>query len=65
MGRMGGKALRSPRLALSFLRSLIPLTLMSLSWSWGEWLGYVTGRHPRSLVVAPEIRASQRRTAST
>ena len=33
---------------------------MVLWWSWGEWLGYLTRRHPRSLVVAPEIRAAQR-----
>jgi hypothetical protein len=63
MGRMAAKAFRSGKLARSFLRSLGPLTLMVLSWSWGEWLGYVTGQHPRSLVVAPEIRAAQREVA--
>ena len=43
-----------------FLRAFVPLTLMVLWWSWGEWLGYVTGSYPSSLVVAPEIRAAQR-----
>jgi hypothetical protein len=60
MGRMMSKAFRSPKLAASFLRAIVPLKLMVLAWSWGEWLGYVTGEHPRSLVVAPEIRAAQR-----
>jgi len=63
MGRMAAKAFRSRKLARSFLRSLGPLTLMVISWSWGEWLGYLTGRHPRSLIVAPEIRAAQRATS--
>jgi hypothetical protein len=62
--RMARKALRSRRLARAFLRSLLPLMAMVLTWSWGEWLGYVTGRHPRSLVVAPEIRTSRRDAAT-
>jgi hypothetical protein len=57
MGRMAGKAIRSRRLALRFLRSFGPLALMVLAWSWGEWLGYATRRLPRSLIVAPEVRA--------
>jgi hypothetical protein len=60
LGRMARKALGSARLAADFARSIVPLTLMVLWWSWGEWLGYLTKRHPRSLVVAPEIRAAQR-----
>lgn len=60
LGRMASKALRSRRLAKDFLRSLFPLTVMVLWWSWGEWLGYLTRKHPKSLVVAPEIRAAQR-----
>jgi hypothetical protein len=55
LGRMANVALRSRRLARLFLRSLGPLTLMVLAWSWGEWLGYLTGTLPRSLTVAPEI----------
>jgi len=60
LARMGRKALSSGALLRNFLRSIVPLTLMVLCWSWGEWLGYLTRRHPRSLVVAPEIRAAQR-----
>lgn len=60
LARMGRKALASGRLLRNFLRACVPLTLMVLCWSWGEWLGYLTRRHPRSLVVAPEIRAAQR-----
>jgi hypothetical protein len=56
IGRMSGKALQSPRLARSFLRGLPPLIVMVLAWSLGEWLGYVTGRPPRSLVLAEEAR---------
>ncbi|HTF86813.1 MAG TPA: glycosyltransferase [Planctomycetota bacterium] len=64
MSRMTRKALTSRRLALPFARAILPLSAMVLCWSWGEWLGYLTRRHPRSLIVAPEIRAAQR-TAKT
>jgi hypothetical protein len=57
---MTAKALRSPSLTRAFLRALLPLVAMVLCWSWGEWLGYVTKRRPRSLVVAPEVRATSR-----
>ena len=60
--RMGRKALRSRRLTKNYARACVPLVLMTLSWSWGEWLGYLTGRHPKSLAVAPEI-GSVKRTA--
>jgi hypothetical protein len=59
-GRMARKALSSRELASAFVRALAPLALMVVWWSWGEWLGYLTRRHPASLVVAPEIRAAQR-----
>ena len=60
MSRMTRAALRSKDLTRNFLRSLGPLTMMVLAWSWGEWLGYVTNQLPKTLVVAPEIRAAQR-----
>lgn len=47
LGRMLGKALRSRRHAAAFVRSFIPLTLMVLGRSWGEWLAYLTGVPPR------------------
>lgn len=56
LARMTAKALRSGPLARAFLRALVPLAGMVLCWSWGEWLGYLTGRPPRSLVVASERR---------
>ena len=62
LGRMASKASRSAVLTKAFLRALGPLVLMTFSWSWGEWLGYVTGRQPRSLVAAPEIRGALRKT---
>jgi hypothetical protein len=54
LGRMTGKAVRSPVLARHFLRGLAPLVVMVLAWSFGEWLGYVTGKPPRALVLAAE-----------
>jgi hypothetical protein len=60
-GRMARVAMRSSRIAVPFLRSLGPLILMILWWSWGEWQGYLTGKLPPSLVVAPEIREALRR----
>ena len=57
MGRMANKALTSRELAVPFLRSLAPMALMVLAWSWGEWLGYLTRRLPAKLDVASEVRA--------
>ncbi len=63
LGRMARAASRSPELTRSFLRAIGPLVLMVISWTWGEWLGYLTGRLPRTLVVAPEIRQAHRHDA--
>lgn len=63
--RMVAAALKSPQLTGGFLRALVPLVAMVLSWSWGEWLAYLTGRMPKTLVVAPEIRDAQRRDKSS
>ena len=60
MGRMARKGLLAPRLRRHFLRSLGPLVVMAVWWSWGEWLGYLTGRHPSLAEAAPEIRAARR-----
>ena len=54
MGRMASKALKSPALSLRFGGAFVPLTLMVLAWSWGEWLGYLTDRYPSRLTTAPE-----------
>ncbi|MEQ1899042.1 MAG: glycosyltransferase [Vicinamibacterales bacterium] len=52
LGRMLGTALRSRRHAAAFVRSFIPLTLMVLGRSWGEWLAYVTGAPPRRATLS-------------
>jgi hypothetical protein len=46
--RMAGAASRSRPNARAFVRSFVPLTLMVLGRSFGEWLAYVTGLPPRS-----------------
>lgn len=58
LARMIRVALRSTHDAASLARGWVPLVLMVLSWSLGEWLGYVTGRLPASLSVAPEAPAA-------
>ena len=64
LNNTGSPWLTNEEIFRAFLRALVPLVLMVLCWSWGEWLGYVTRRHPGSLVVAPEIRAERRTTRS-
>ncbi len=56
MGRMTVGALSKPRLLFLFLRSLPILTLLTVSWSVGESLGYLTGRRPSSLRAAKETK---------
>jgi hypothetical protein len=62
MTRMTRKALASATTRKPFMRALPALLTMVIAWSWGEWLGYLTRRRPKSLVVAPEIRARARKT---
>lgn len=52
--RMVRKGLASPDLRRGLRRGGGPLVLMVLAWSLGEWLGYLTGRPPDDLTVAPE-----------
>jgi hypothetical protein len=52
LGRMARRAAFTPGLRRRFLLALLPLSLMSLSWSCGEFLGYVTGRPPRRIDLA-------------
>jgi hypothetical protein len=49
------KALRSGPLRRRLATGWVPLVLMVLAWSWEEWLGYLTGRYPGRLTVAPEV----------
>jgi hypothetical protein len=57
MGRIARRAFASRRNAVRFIRALPHLVVLVLAWSWGEWLGYVTGRRPGSELVAPELVA--------
>ncbi len=64
LGRIARKALRSRESTIRFARALPVLIVLVAAWSWGEWLGYLTRKRPRSLVVAPEIRARTRALAT-
>jgi hypothetical protein len=37
-----------------FIAALPELLTMVFAWSWGEMLGYVTGRRPMRVTTAPE-----------
>lgn len=50
LARMARKAASNPTLAGPFLAALPLVTLFTLAWAWGEWVGHLT-RHP------PEPRA--------
>ncbi|HEX2721767.1 MAG TPA: hypothetical protein VHM24_02535 [Gemmatimonadaceae bacterium] len=56
MMRMIGKARLDGALRKHFVRALPSILTMVAAWSWGEWLGYVTGRRPARITTAPEIR---------
>ena len=61
MARMIGKARQDAGLKRQFLRALPSILAMVAAWSWGEWLGYVTGRRPARITTAPEIVRSTER----
>jgi hypothetical protein len=54
LGRMTAKAMRSSHLFVNYVRAFVPVLALVLCWSWGELLGYVTGRPPRRLTLAVE-----------
>lgn len=54
LGRMARRCARRWRHAVRFVRSFPHVVLLVFAWSWGEWLGYLTRRRPRSELVAPE-----------
>lgn len=54
MYRMARVAMGRPRLRGPFFRSIVAVKTLACAWSWGEWIGYLTGKGPRSLAVAPE-----------
>jgi hypothetical protein len=53
-GRMARAAFRGGTNARRFMRAWPFVAALVVAWSWGEWLGYVTRRRPRSELVAPE-----------
>jgi len=55
LARMGAAALRSGKTTTMFARALPAILALTLAWSWGEWLGYLTLRRPAHLTTAPEI----------
>lgn len=54
LGRMARASARDAHLSRRFLRSLPDLASLVIAWSFGEALGYVTGRGPETMEAAPE-----------
>ncbi|MBI3661678.1 MAG: hypothetical protein HY234_01310 [Acidobacteria bacterium] len=59
LGRMAGKALRRADTAGKFLQALAALVALVVAWSWGEFLGYLTGRAPAAVRFAEEIETAE------
>lgn len=55
LGRMVHKAISEASLRRQLRRSILHLAILTLAWSWGEWLGYLTRRLPEDLAVAPDM----------
>lgn len=55
MWRMACTALVRSQLRAPFVRSIFVVMALVVAWSAGEWMGYLTGRPPRSLIVAQEV----------
>ena len=53
--RLAAKAFTAADTAAKFLRALPALMVLVLAWSWGEGLGYLTGRQPARMTTAPEV----------
>ena len=58
MSRMLAKARSDSALMKRFISALPELLTMVFAWSWGEALGYLTGRRPRRVTTAPEKPAT-------
>lgn len=56
--RRAMKAASQRASARRFLRALPWIGVLILAWSWGEWLGYLTGRPPSRLVLARDVGAA-------
>jgi hypothetical protein len=55
LGRLSAKALAGAETATRFIAALPALVVLVLAWSWGEGLGYLTGRRPARITTAPEL----------
>ena len=55
LGRLAAKALAAADTAARFTRALPALVVLVVAWSWGEGLGYLTGRRPARITTAPEV----------
>lgn len=64
LARMARASARDDYLSRRFLRSLPDLAALVLAWSFGEMLGYVTARGPRTMEAAPERGVLESREAS-
>jgi len=62
--RMTLMAWKKRRTLAAFLKALPLTAALTLSWSWGEFVGYVTGRANASGAQAAEAIARGSRTAS-
>jgi hypothetical protein len=56
LARMARASARDDYLSRRFLRSLPDLASLVLAWSFGEMLGYITARGPKTMEAAPERR---------
>lgn len=61
--RMGKRAMSDSTMRKPFIKALPALSALVFSWSWGEFLGYLTNSYPRSMVVASELRTQEGFTA--
>lgn len=59
MSRMLAKARTDSALMKRFIAAMPELLAMVFAWSWGEALGYLTGRRPRRVTTAPEKELAQ------
>jgi hypothetical protein len=55
LGRLTARAFAGRDTRTRFLRALPALGVLVLAWSWGEGLGYLTGRRPARITTAPEV----------
>ena len=55
LARYATKAVQRMDILRQFIRCLPDLAVLTLAWSWGEWLGYLTRRAPETIAFASEV----------